>query len=55
MECRISLSGFASRVGQRGVWGGSKDGGEVGRVGKRVGWYGQVADNIYTARKGVCN
>ena len=28
--------------------------GRVGRVGRRVGWHGPVAVNVYTARKGVC-
>ena len=24
-------------------------------MGRLVGWYGQVAENVDTARKGVCN
>ena len=41
--------------GPGGVWGGGQGGGEAGRVGRRVGWYGPVAENVYTTRKGVCN
>ena len=37
------------RVGQGGVWGGGPGGGVASRVGRLVGWYGQVAVNIYTA------
>ena len=41
-----------------GGWGsrqGGPGGGEAGRVGRRVGWYGPIAENVHTARKGVCN
>ena len=31
------------------VWPG---GGEEGRVDMLLGWYGQVVENVYTARKG---
>ena len=34
---------------------GQVGGGAAGRVSRRVGWYGPVAVNVYTARKGVCN
>ena len=41
--------------GPGGVCGGGPGGGEAGLVGRRVGWYGPVAVNVNTARKGVCN
>ena len=31
------------------VWTG---GGEEGRVDRQLGWYGQVLENVYSARKG---
>ena len=34
------------------VWGA---GWGLGRVGRRVRWYGPVAVNVFTARKGACN
>ena len=36
------------RVGLGGWW-------QSRRVGRRVGWYGQVVENVHTARQGVCN
>ena len=48
------LAGWGWDGWPRGAgWGGGVAG--VGRVGRRVGWYGPVAVNVYTARKGVCN
>ena len=50
--------GVAGRVAR---WGGGPGwagwGGVAGRVGRRVGRYWPVAEteNVYTARKGVCN
>ena len=54
--------------GGRGGWGGGGGGGgpgwclgwragwgEPARVSRLVGWYGQVAENVYTAQKGVYN
>ena len=38
----------AGRVWLDGGWG-------AGRVGRRVGWNGPVAENVYTAQRGVCN
>ena len=45
--------GGGGTAGLVGPGGGGVAG--VGRVGRRVGWYGPVAVNVYTARKGVCN
>ena len=38
-----------------GGWGVGPVDGVAGRVGRHVGWYGPVAENVQTARKGVCN
>ena len=57
MESRIGPGGgWGGGPGGAGWgWGGGAGGGEAGRVGRRVGWYGPVADNVHTARKEACN
>ena len=50
-----ALLGCWGRAGQGGVWGGGQGGGVTGRVGRRVGWYGPVAENVHRARKGAYN
>ena len=60
MGCGPGRAGWG-RVG--GLWGGVAGQvsllgvGMAGRVvvGRRVGWYGPVAESVCTARKGVCN
>ena len=47
-------AGWGLVVGARGA-GGGPGSGEAGRVGRRLGWYGPIAENFYTARKGVCD
>ena len=44
----------AGRVGPSGAgWGVGGGGGWAGMG--RLGWNGPVSENVYTARKGVCN
>ena len=47
--------GRSGRGGWRAGWGAGRVGAsQVGRLGgARVGWYGPVGRNVYTARKGV--